>query len=132
MTLFTYLTSIFLITLFKFTKHCLYTICSSSRNFWWVQCADSIAFSGSSRVFYFCQYLYITMLRIVQNIRQECSTQFYLHESSSRMFFNNLARVLNFRQNFGTSKINILRKRAQKVKEHKNFTFHDYLPQCRL
>ena len=25
-------------------------------------------------------------------------TQFYLHESSSSMFFNNLARVLNFQQ----------------------------------
>ena len=27
--------------------------------------------------------------------------------------------------------LNILRKRAQKVKKHNNFTFHDYLPQCR-
>ena len=26
--------------------------------------------------------------------------------------------------------MNILRKRAQKVKKHNNFTFHDYLPQC--
>ena len=72
------------------------------------------------------------MLRIVQYVREECSTQLYLHESSSRMLFNNLARVLNFRQNFGTSKIIILRKRAQKVKNHNNFTFYDYLPQCRL
>ena len=27
--------------------------------------------------------------------------------------------------------MNILRKKAQKVKKHNNFTFHDYLPQCR-
>ena len=40
-------------------------ICSSSRKFWWVDCADAIAFSGSSRVFYLRLYLCIMMLRIV-------------------------------------------------------------------
>ena len=33
-------------------------------------------------------------------------------------------------EHFETSRMNILRKRAQKVKKHNNFTFHDYLPQC--
>ena len=60
------------------------TMCWGNNIFW------------SCRVFYLCLYLSITMLRIIQYVLQECSIQFYLHEGSSRMFFNNLARVLNF------------------------------------
>ena len=40
-------------------------ICSSSRKFWWVDCSDAIAISGSSRVFYLRLYLCIMMLRVV-------------------------------------------------------------------
>ena len=95
MKLFSYLTSIFLITKLKFTKRCLYIICRSSRKFWWVQCADAIAFSESSRVFYLYLFLYITMLRIDQYVL------YYTILFTWKFFknvLNNLARVLDFQQ----------------------------------
>ena len=66
MRLFTYLTSIFLITLLKFTKCCLYTICSSSRKFWWVQ---SAMFWCNNSIFWKFQSLLFMSIFIHYNVK---------------------------------------------------------------
>ena len=96
MRLFTCLTSIFLITKLKFTNRCLYTICSCPRKFWWVQCADAMAFSGSSRVLssLLCRnvphnFIYMKVLQEFSSIIwKECSIFNTSPHSESDIFLN--------------------------------------------
>ena len=104
---------------FLITKRCLNTICSSSRKFWWVQYADAIAFSGSSRVFYLSIFIHYD----VKNC-PVCSIGMFYTILFTWKFFNYLARVLNF-QHLCRSVSSSFSLLVLKIMAVKNFVFRE-------